>query len=164
MGDTFKFKDSAGVEHAYKYQKHHEFELGSMFFGENIGFEIDSEYSDLCQNAFRVISRLRFDDAEMRKQFAPQMPVDFMFYDRNVVCPNLNKDILLKDLIEYHDIPPEHIAWIISRLLNIRCYLQHIGITHNCIDVNTVSVNPSNHWVWLFGGWWYARPLSLIHI
>ena len=106
MGDTFKFKDSTGVEHAYKYQRHHSFELGSMFFGENIGFGIDSEYGDLCQNAFRVISRLRFDDAEMRKQFAPQMPVDFMFYDRNVVCPNLNKDILLKDLIEYHDIPP----------------------------------------------------------
>ena len=44
--------------------------------------------------------------------------------------------------------------------LNIRCYLQHIGITHNCIDVNTVSINPANHWVWLFGGWWYARSIG----
>src|SRR5262249_17943265 len=43
-----------------------------------------------------------------------------------------------------------------SSLLNLACYLDYAGLTHNAIGLDSVFVAPEAHRVALLGGWWYA--------
>jgi hypothetical protein len=68
------------------------------------------------------------------------------------------KHVLLRDLLEHEGgtLAAEHVAWVISSLLNLACYLQHAGLTHNAISLDTYFVAPAEHSGALLGGWWYA--------
>jgi hypothetical protein len=50
----------------------------------------------------------------------------------------------------------KHVAWVMSRLLSIACFLQINGQTHNGIAADAVFVSPAMHTALLAGGWWYA--------
>src|ERR1019366_9493031 len=52
----------------------------------------------------------------------------------------------------------KHVAWILSRLHNLACYLHVSKLVHHEISLDTVFINPKDHSVALLGGWWYARP------
>jgi hypothetical protein len=53
---------------------------------------------------------------------------------------------------------PRHVAWIVSALLNVCCYLQYAGLVHNALSPDTCFIAPPDHTVSVLGGWWYAAP------
>jgi hypothetical protein len=60
------------------------------------------------------------------------------------------------------DSQDRHVAWIVSRMHEMVRYLDYTGMTHNAITLDNVFVNPAEHSIALFGGWWYAKPVDHI--
>lgn len=57
-------------------------------------------------------------------------------------------------------LPPEHAAWITSRLENICCVLAYSGLRHGNLHEDHILINPWTHQAALYGGWEFARPGS----
>jgi hypothetical protein len=64
----------------------------------------------------------------------------------------------LADVIEHlgGKVDPKHVAWIISTMLNLHCYLGLIGVVHHHLSPDTYFIHPTDHDGALLGGWWYA--------
>ncbi len=72
-----------------------------------------------------------------------------------LVLKKTEDQYLLKDLIARID-DPRQIAWIISSILNINCFLQYNGLCHNAITENALLCSPEHHSVALAGDWFFA--------
>lgn len=147
------------------YLRRHRFELGSMVVaGTVVAFEVDRAHADLVRNAERAIKNLGYADARMRAQIAPHLPAfpfagAFQTADAYVLVLRKTPDLLLlRDVLDHFDgrLDPRHVAWIVSSLLNLCCYFQHAGITHNALSPDTCFISPLEHSVAVLGGWWYA--------
>ena len=66
--------------------------------------------------------------------------------------------IRLRDLLEYYHgkVPHRHVAWIISSLLNLACFIEYNKLTHNGITLDSYFIDPTDHNGLLAGGWWFA--------
>ncbi len=145
-----------------KYLVSHPFELGEVYIGKTfVGWHIKKEYENLVLYGLKSIGSIRFPDNRMKEQHQRYLP----FIERTIetadgylVLMRKTEDvILLSDLIKHLGrMPPKHMAWVVSSLLNILSFYEVIGLTHNGLDVNTVFVSPANHAAFPLGGWWYA--------
>jgi len=64
----------------------------------------------------------------------------------------------LRDVLDHFgSLDPHHVAWIVSRLLNISCWFQYSGIAHYGLTVDNLYIQPNTHEVFVYGGWWYAH-------
>jgi hypothetical protein len=147
-----------------KYLVKRKFELGEMFIGQSIvTFLIARSQEDMVINGLRMIGSIRYPTEDFKKSLLPHMPnvvKSFETQDHWVICVRKEPhEVLLLDLIKYSKgaIDAKHVAWIISSLLNLACFLQIGDMTHNGITLNTVFVSPTKHAVSLYGGWWYAQ-------
>jgi hypothetical protein len=150
-----------------------DFELGAAHISPTtVTYVVERQYADLFQNAVKRISALAFlndegkPDAKMAGAYAPCLPTDFKTFETDdaliLTVRKRSNDVRLRDLLPHlpKDARDKHVAWITSRLLEIARYLDHAGIAHNAVTLNTVFASPSQHTVGLFGGWWYAVPFG----
>lgn len=49
-----------------------------------------------------------------------------------------------------------HAAWVMSRLENLCCLLEYNDMVLNGFIVENLFVDPANHQLYLYGGWWFA--------
>jgi len=147
------------------YVRRHRFELGSMYVAANVvAFEVDAAHADLVGGAERTIRDLRYADASMRAQIArhlPAFPFAGAFQTETAYLVVMRKTpelLLLHDVLEHFGgrMDPRHVAWVVSSLLNLCCYFQYAGITHNALSPDTCFISPLEHSVAVLGGWWYA--------
>lgn len=147
------------------YIKAYDFELGRMYLCNNhVVYVIDRKHKKYYDN---YISSVRFT--------APKEIMDNIGYALPHIVQNFENDencvIIIKresncvPLIEVwnnfnHRIPAKQCAWIISRLLNLSCFLSFCDLVHNGIDINSCFVDINKHGLMLYGGWWYARPVG----
>lgn len=146
-----------------RWRKRRHVELGEMYVApRSVVYLVDKAHLDLFQAAVMHIAGLRYADDGMKREFArymPQVRLTFETADRLVMVFDKTPDvILLADLVEHLGgrLDARHVAWIMSSLLNIACYLGWAGMTHNAIAMETVFVSPRYHTALLLGGWWYA--------
>jgi len=145
-----------------------QFELGTMYIGNHcVTFEVKNEFSDLFHNARRRMRNLRFKNEAMAvemSKFLPQIEDQFQTDSANFLRIRKTPDqLLLADVLEHYSTriePVEHIGWILNVLLNISCYLEWSGLTHNAISPDTFFISPLRHSGMLLGGWWYATPVG----
>lgn len=152
-----------GTRYEIRYRKQHAFELGDVLISPTmVAYLICREHEDLYAAALRVIAGLPFAHAQMQAQMTPSLPkVVCAFETRDVLVLVLAKtpqQVSLVDLLAYAAgcLDPRHVAWIVSRLFNIACYLDYAGLTHNALSPQSCFVDPTGHGVALLGGWWYA--------
>ena len=75
--------------------------------------------------------------------------------------PKTEDILLLADVIKYlKRLDPKHMAWVVSSLLNILCFYEVAGLTHNGLTVDTVFISPQFHSAFPLGGWWYAARVK----
>jgi hypothetical protein len=159
----FRCTANDGAVHMIRYQREIELELGTMLIAKTaLVFALRPEFTDLLADARRAQTRLRFANDAMRAQIAPWLPratTTITTPDGPVLiidkAPEL---VLLRDLRDHLGgaLDPRHVAWILSSLLNLACYLDYAGLTHNAIGLDTVFVAPQAHRCALLGGWFYA--------
>ena len=56
-------------------------------------------------------------------------------------------------------IPPRHIAWMISRLLYLCCYMEHNNIINGGLNMKTLFVDTKNHMMW-FPNWFFYTEIG----
>jgi hypothetical protein len=152
-----------GQAYEIRYRKRRPFELGDLFIGRGVvAYVLTGEYTDLWRAATSTVDGFRFANPAMQAEVARYLPSPagaFETRDASVlVIKKAAKHVLLADLLEHvgGTLAPEHMAWILSSLLNVACYLRYAGLTHNAISLDTYFVAPSDHSGALLGGWWYA--------
>lgn len=147
------------------YLRRHPFELGTMFVGATIAaFVVGREHADLVDNAERTLRALPYADARMHAQIAGLLPAypfagAFATGDAYVIVVRKRPDVLLlRDVLDHAGgrLDPRHVAWVVSALLNVCCYLHYAGLVHNALSPDTCFISPPDHTVSVLGGWWYA--------
>lgn len=60
------------------------------------------------------------------------------------------------------DLGGRDVAWIISRMINLCCFLRWSGypIVLNGFTESNLFINPDKHSLHIYGGWWYATPVG----
>lgn len=162
---TLRLVSCEGKTYEINYLRRHRFELGTMYVASTaVAFEVDRAHADLVGSAERVIAGLTYADDGMRAQIARHLPAfpfagAFRTETAHVVVIRKTPDLLLlRDVLDHFDgrLDPRHVAWVVSSLLNLCCYFQHAGITHNALSPDTCFMSPAGHGVAVLGGWWYA--------
>jgi len=127
-----------------------------------VTYVVKKDYADLFQNAVKQIGAITFKDQKIRDVYARCLPTTYKMYEgiENFILTirKQSDDVVLRDLLPLipTDTKPKHVAWIASRMHEMARYLDHAGIAHNAITLDTVFVSPKGHSIGLFGGWWYA--------
>lgn len=154
-----------GTEFRIRYRKEHPFELGRMLIGDGIvAYVIAAEHADLFQNALDAIDRLPCANAQMAAEVGRYLPEIVRHFatasDRVLVLRKTADLLLLRDVLAHCGgrMDARHVAWIVSNLLNLSCYLDYARLAHNAILADTWFVSPERHSGALLGGWWYAVP------
>jgi hypothetical protein len=165
-----EFTTIDGRKFQIHYRKHHTFELGEMYISDTVvAYMIDKSNKDLVESARRAMRSFKYENDKMKtefKKYLPDVKLEAETDDHYVVVYSKTADLLLlSDVIEYHksksDItPPPHIAWILSSLYNLECYLNYCGISHNAISPETYFISPEFHSGALLGGWWYSSKIG----
>jgi len=151
------------------FQLEKNFELGKYYVCSNkVVYVIDKSKENLANNAVKMMASFSFADDEMEREIRKLLPKVIHYYltkDGKYVIIEIEKtnDLLpLSEILKHYNgiIPHKHVAWIMSRLNNLICYLQWSGLAHNGISLDTCFISPMYHSVVVYGGWWYARPLG----
>lgn len=159
-----------GKTYQINYLRCHRFELGSLYLAGTVAaFVVDREHADLVQRAERTIAGLDYANDGMRSQVAPHLPAypfagAFQTASAYVVVMRKSPELLLlRDVLDHFGgrLDPRHVAWVVSSLLNLCCYLQYAGIAHNALSPDSCFMSPQAHSVAILGGWWYAAGAGM---
>lgn len=151
------------------YKKMHTFELGNVYISSTkICYVLKPEFEDLFRNGIKMIQSIKYPNKKFEEEFKKYMP--------NIVKIGLGTDIghvlvldktpdvvLLQDLLDYlpeHKLPTRHVAWMMSSLINLACFLEFNKISYLGLTSNSLFVSPEFHSCLLYGGWWYAKPFN----
>lgn len=165
-GLSIKFKTKTGKEYLFKYQKERDFELGKYYItNEYVAWCFFPEYKKNAQEGLDRIKKLKFADDKMRKEFSKYIPkVSEILETENYFIVVVKKEtgfINLRDVFEhYGKMEPKHMAWVISTMYNLACFLKYNGIMHGGLTLENYFINPENHEGYALGGWWYSKQLG----
>lgn len=152
-----------GKKFNFSFRSKHDIEIGTMYVGnKHVLFVIQKQHKTLYENGLKHMRDFVFGSTEMRKEMEKYLPkikwteegLDYYY----VLLTKSSDVVLLRDLVKHYNgkIPPKHVGWIISSVLNIGCYLSWAQTAHQAINIDTVFVSPKQHSGLLLGGWWYA--------
>jgi hypothetical protein len=157
------FKTTDGKRFNLKYRSTRSFELGDIYVGDTVvAYSLFKDNEDLFKNAHRVVKNFKFENAKMEadiKKFLPEIVTEIETLDRLVVLYKKTPDqLLLSDVLDHFngEVDPKHVAWMISRLYNLTCYLKYSGLVYAGITLDNCFVSPEFHSISLLGGWWYT--------
>jgi hypothetical protein len=154
-------------KYRFRFVHDHAFDLGHLYVGRShSAWTIASAADvDLQQNAVRAIGAYKFASDRMSAEvsrYLPALTKDVRGADAALVLTKPEGAVWLPDLVAHMGgtIPPKHVAWIVSRLLNFCCWLEWSRVMHGGITVENLFVTPDDHSVFIGGGWWYSAPLG----
>nr|WP_250808104.1 hypothetical protein [Neorhizobium tomejilense] len=171
VGKTWKLV--GGGELAVKANAVHRGALGDVVVtSKTVAYETVAGFEDVADAEARAAGAFRFASQAMEKgmrHFLPRLSrrVDAVGLKVNIF-ERPTDTVLLTDLVRHMGgrIPPVHVAWIVSSLENLACYLHWLGMSHGAISAENILVSPAMHSTILVGGWGYAtsfgqRPKAL---
>lgn len=140
------------------------FELGTVYVcSTHVVYLFDEGKKKYGENMVKRTASLKYRDSEMEKVFRRCMPDITSTFDtadgRYCVVLKKTKDVFpLSDVLAFlgGKMDPRHVAWCMSRLHNLSCFLKYNGTVMNGLTVDNCYVSPKYHSICLFGGWWYA--------
>ena len=162
-----EFTTNDGRNFSFDYRAHRRFDLGHVLIGtDRVAYLVQPEFSDLYDRARSTIAGVAFADDKMRTEFEVQLPrLERVVDTTDFRILVLHKDIeavLLSDLLARvgGQMPAAHVAWLISRSLNLACWLGWAKRFHGDISATSLFVNPRLHSASLLGGWWFSTPVG----
>ncbi len=154
-----------GRQYQIRFRRKRDFELGDVFIGgASVVYSIKKEAFDLFDAMYKTIQGFKFSSPAMKEEIGDYLPKDLRVLetpDRRILIASKPVDVFsLRDVLSFHGgrMPAVHVAWIMSRLYNLACYLKYAKITHNDISPDSVFISPALHTAYLLGGWWYSVP------
>lgn len=156
-----------GKEHKYVVLEKMNFELGEFWVGKNnLTYLIKKEHKDFFDNAIKRIESIKYPNEAMKeknKKFIPKIKDSFETEAGDFVLQlHKTEDVfrLGRVKLKKGNLPVEHVAWMITRLLNIGMILNFNGLVHNGITIDNCYCSPQYHSIVLNGGWWYTTKIG----
>lgn len=157
-----KLLDGKSLYINYRLQRDTEF--GQVFLCDsNIIYLVNNTCLDLYDNFIKKTNSFKFPSTKIKDDIEKSLPkVSTKFELENkqkIIVVTKNDDLFsLKDIQTYYNenIPIRHVAWILSSLYNLSCYLSYAHIVHNAITLENYFICPRLHSGALLGGWFYA--------
>jgi hypothetical protein len=160
------FSAENGRTFSFQPQAQGSFELGQWYRGKgSLVYLTDRKHRGAHEAFASKVRNLNYANADMRKQISPCLPnphsIQMGPSGQLIVLKRDPEGIRLADLIEYlsargEHVEPRHVAWILSSLHNLACYLGTQGIAHHGITPTNVWINPRLHRCELLGGWFHS--------
>jgi serine/threonine protein kinase len=148
----------------FKYNRKRTLDVGDCYIGDtHITYVIPKENADLVTNHSRMVPST-FANPKMKDEISKLLPkTKFISKTKDgknqvVVIEKSEHIFSLRDVLEHFKgkIPPVHMAWMLSRVLNLICFFKYSGLVHGDISPDSVFVSPKEHCVYFYGGFWYA--------
>lgn len=162
---VFHLKDNSALH--MQYISSRAFELGKMYIGKKKIVYVISAQNKKYTNGIISNVPIKFTSTAMKDEFSRYLPRNITTsedQDGNSIIQleNSNDELPLSDVLDYYNgaIQDRHVAWIISRLCNFACFIQHNHLAHNGLTVENCFINPGSHQIRIQGGWWYAAPIG----
>ena len=152
----------AKTTYRVRYHRHAKIDSGDVYIGRTVMATVFNENAgDLAEQAFERMSKLPYKNDSIRKTMRHALPQKTRMVETEATkVIVIEKDpgcVPLNDVHTFsHDIEPLHVAWMTSAMMNLVCYLEVEGITHQAMDLTNLLVDPGNHSIALYGGWEYA--------
>lgn len=142
------------------------FEIGSMYVcNRSVAFAIAKDHAKLADNIDLIIPQFKFSSDKMKSDISKSLPKVIAKHEAKdgtlvIIVEKEPETYMLGDVLTYYGgkIPPKHVAWILSTMYNLCCYLNYSNITHNSLTLETYFISPATHAGHIVGGWWYATP------
>ena len=162
--DYIQITKDNGKKIAVSYDTYFAFELGICYVTKTkVIYLFQNDKEKYYRNAVNRIHALQYSDQKMKDEISRFLPEIYQTFQTNnkeyVIVLNKAEDVHpLKNVYEsFHErIDPKHVAWMMSRLYNLACYLKFSRLVHNGINLNNCFISPQTHSLFLLGGWWYA--------
>ena len=125
---------------------------------KNVIFVFDKEFGDSAAHYREMIEQIKYPNEAMEKELSRYIPKvvtecrladgrQFLAIEKEAGVYPLGMLGLLMD---------RHVAWVVSRLENLCCLLEYNDMVLNGFSVENLFVDPANHQIYLYGGWWFA--------
>lgn len=108
----------------------------------------------------QITTSFTFANDNMRKEcdrYLPHVVAHAHLKDgRHLLAVKKTPDLVrLRDVVTHAGtLDAKHVAWIVSSLLNLACYLSYTNLVHHDISPDTYFISPEHHSGVLIGGWW----------
>jgi hypothetical protein len=172
LPDTLRLTATDGRQFNLRYLRQSPFELGTTYLGKTtLAYGVDVAATDLFTAAVATIGGLTFADPKMATAMTGRLPAIKATVEtaahQYLLLHRQPDNMALADLLARAGgrLDPRHVAWIISGLEHIVCYLDWAGLMHGGIGLDSVYIT-QRHRVALLGGWWYThrfgQPLAAL--
>lgn len=134
------------------------FENGTEYYTDSgVVFDFrtptDAERVDRILNGLAAVS-----DSKLRRGVMYSFPERHKKLGRAVSIGRERVEAPLDAFVEAGSIPHEHVAWMVSSLLNACCYMETQRVVHGALTPKNVLVNAKKHYVRIVGGWEFHAP------
>ena len=147
------------------YLDKYEFELGTYYVcNKHIIYIIENRFKKYVDNMKDSLKKITFEDKKMSDYFSPRLPnmlPNYTTLDNKyvVIIEKDSDEYPLRAVVKNLTIEPAHLAWMITRLLNLTMYFNHIGLAHNGLSLDSCFINLDTHAISI-KTLWYAKPLN----
>lgn len=131
---------------------------------QSLIFRFSPENAALADSFRRAVSSLDYPSADTKSlsDFFPRISGGFTLSDGSALL------VLKKSEDEYPlrlfgRLSGRHAAWVVSRLENLCCVLEYSSLAHPGFTVDDLYIDPYDHTVSLYGGWWDAARNNTSH-
>ncbi len=163
-----EIRSDAGKTYQIRYDYDMAFELGHMYTTKNkVIYVLASDKEKYYKNYIERAEGIRFKNRDMEKNFRfaiPRIYTSFKdVYDNYVIIVEKTIDEYPLNKVVSHfggSLEARHVAWIISRLCNMACFLEANNLSSNGMDVNSLFINPKDHSISYYGAFFYMVEID----
>lgn len=124
----------------------------------HIIYVFEPQYADYAARYQEMTARITYPSPEMERElsvYVPKLVTECRLLDGSIFLA-IEKKENVYPLKMLGTLIPRHVAWIISRLENLCCLLDYNDMVLNALTADNLFVDPANHQLYLYGGWWFA--------
>ena len=124
----------------------------------NVIYLFEQAHADYAARYREMTGKLVYPSADMEREltnYVPRVVTECRLADGRIFLAIEKKEgtYPLKMLGTLMD---RHVAWVMSRLENLCCLLDYNNMVLNAFTAENLFVDPANHQIYLYGGWWFA--------
>lgn len=150
-------EDGAVMEITYLTRR--KADLCTMYVARhNIIYLFESSHADHAARYRKMTESLVYPTPEMARElenYVPRLVTQCRLADGRIFLA-IEKKEGVYPLKMLGTLTHRHVAWIISRLENLCCLLDYNRMVLNAFTAENLFVDPANHQIYLYGGWWFA--------
>lgn len=150
-------EDGAVMEITYLTKRRTD--LCTMYVAKrNVIYLFEQEHADYAARYREMTGKLVYPTPDMEREltnYVPRVVTECRLEDGRIFLAIEKKEgtYPLKMLGTLMD---RHVAWVMSRLENLCCLLDYNNMVLNAFTAENLFVDPANHQIYLYGGWWFA--------